>query len=294
MPATEADMQQRSALITGAASGIGQAATLRLHARGMQVLLVDRNEAVHQVAAALGPRARARGADLADAAQIEALCDAELRTGGCDILVNNAGIHPKRNGFILALEEISLDEWEQVLRVTVTAAFLLSRSLLGPMKERGWGRIINIASRAGRTWSDRAGTHYSTSKAALIGLTRKLGGDYARYGITANCICPGQIDTALARSSDASVLQHSARSAASGRIGTADEVASMIEYLCEDAAGFTTGARGNRRDRRSAVRSPLSPPLPFAATRHEVPCPSSSVPPTRSPRPSPSPECWWE
>ncbi len=239
-------MYTRTALITGAASGIGRETAKWLKDTGVALILLDRSESVRDVASALSHEGASAHAVVADLAELTAVADAGDRIlslfEGVDILVNNAGVHPKVNGRIAPFEDIAIDDWEFVFRVNVTAPFLLCQRLLPQMKRQGWGRVINIASRAGRAYSPRAGTHYSASKAALIGMTRKIAGDYAAFGITANCIAPGQIETPLARSSGADVLLEAARNIPAGRLGTASEIASAVAYLSSDGAGFVNGA----------------------------------------------------
>lgn len=238
-------MKPRVALVTGAAGGIGRAAAEGLAADGFQLLLVDRSETVHETARTLcadGPPARGWVADLGDATQLVAAADwAEREAGGCDVLVNNAGVHPKTAGRITDFESMALDEWNEVLRVNLTAPFLLAQRLLPGMKSRKWGRVVNVASRAARTYSDRAGAHYVASKAGLIGLTRKIAGDYAAHGITANCLAPGQIATDMAARSSAQVLAAAARDALVGRVGHVNEVAAAVRFLVSDEAAYITG-----------------------------------------------------
>ena len=237
---------RRTAVITGAASGIGLEAAKWLKEGGVDLILLDRSESVHDVASSLSLGGASAQAVVADLSELSAVADAGDRIlslcEGVDILVNNAGVHPKVNGRIASFEEIAIEDWEFVFRVNVTAPFLLCQKLLPQMKRRGWGRVINIASRAGRAYSPRAGTHYSASKAALIGMTRKIAGDYAPFGITANCVAPGQIETPLARSSGAEVLLEAARKIPAGRLGTVAEIASAVAYLASDGAGFINGA----------------------------------------------------
>jgi 3-oxoacyl-[acyl-carrier protein] reductase len=232
-------------LVTGAASGIGLECAQTLARRGDRVLLLDRSEEVNAVAAGMraqGLQAESFMADLANLEQIEAVTAAILKaTGGVDILVNNAGIHPKVNGRVPSFEEITAADWELVFRINTTAPFLLTQRLVGPMKERKWGRIVNIASRAARAYSERAGTHYSASKAAVIGMTRKIAGDYAAYGITANCVAPGQIMTPLAQRSSPEVLATALKKIPAQRFGESSEVAGAVAYFSSDIAGFSTG-----------------------------------------------------
>jgi len=235
----------RTSLVTGAAGGIGFETAQTLARRGDRVVLLDRSEQVQDVAAAMkadGLQAEAFVADLAELAQVDDVASRILAaTGGIDILVNNAGIHPKVNGRVPGFEDITAQDWELVFRVNTTAPFLLCQRFVGPMKEKRWGRVVNIASRAARAYSDRAGTHYSASKAAVIAMTRKFAGDYASYGITANCIAPGQIMTPLARRSAPDVLEAAVRRIPAGRIGTVEEVAAGAAYFSSDLAAFVTG-----------------------------------------------------
>jgi len=237
--------QAKIALVSGAAGAIGFESALALGRCGTRLILLDRSEQVNEAAVTLcakGMQAEAIVADLADLQQItDATTHILEQTGGIDILVNNAGIHPKVNGYIATFEEITVEDWERVFRINATAPFLLCQRFLGPMKKKKWGRIINISSRSARAYSERAGTHYSASKAALIGMTRKIAGDYAAFGITANCIAPGQIMTALARQSAPEVLAEAIRRIPAQRIGTAAEVASAVVYLSSEEASFVNG-----------------------------------------------------
>jgi 3-oxoacyl-[acyl-carrier protein] reductase len=235
--------QDRIALVTGAASGIGLAIATRFVGAGMRVLLVDRSDSVVEVAQRFGQES-ALGwvADLGVTEDVLGTVQKVKEAfGRCDVLVNNAGVHPKVNGRIVSLEDTTLEAWETVFRINLTAPFLLCQRLLPGMRDQRWGRVINIASRTARTYSDRAGTHYTASKAGLIGMTRKIAGDYAPFGITANCVAPGQIETPLARTSTPEVLAKAAASTPAGRLGTADEVASAVVYLASDDAAFITG-----------------------------------------------------
>jgi 3-oxoacyl-[acyl-carrier protein] reductase len=237
--------QQRTAVITGAASGIGLSVSGRLARADMHVLLVDRSPAVQEVARELSASGAKATAFVADLGYVDQVLEVAQRVKNqvdvCDVLVNNAGVHPKKNGRVVSLDETTLEDWDTVIRINLTAPFLLCQRFVPAMKEQGWGRIINITSRAGRTYSDRAGTSYSASKSGLIGLTRKIAGDYAPHGITANCVAPGQVETPLARASTSAVLDAAARATPMGRLGTADEIASVVEYLASDAAAFMTG-----------------------------------------------------
>ncbi len=232
----------RRVLITGAASGIGLAIARAFAAQGHRLLLADVNDSVHQVARDLATDASGHTVDLADAAQLAALARHATSTlGGVDVLVNNAGISPKRLGLPAKATEIDLAEWERVLRINLTAPFLLCAALIPGMQAQRFGRIVDIASRAGRTYVPPAGSHYAASKAGLIGLTRHLAGEWAAAGITANCLTPGRVDTPLANQSAAVVQQAAVAAISVRRAGTPDEIAAAALYLASDAAAYVTG-----------------------------------------------------
>lgn len=235
---------KRTALITGAASGIGLAAAFRMGPR-CKLILVDKSDGVHNAAEQLKARgfeAESMTVDLARPDQITTMCQRVLSIGGCDILVNNAGVHPKRNGKMIPVPEITLEDWDEVHRINLTAPFLLAQQFLPGMKDRNWGRVINVASRAARSFTDRVGIHYASSKTGLVGVTRNIAGHYAKFGITCNCVAPGNVMTPLARTFSDEVLATAVAAIPRGRIGTVDEVASVIEYLATEDADFITGA----------------------------------------------------
>ncbi len=238
--------EKRIAVVTGAASGIGLAIAECLARVPTRVLLVDRSSAVQERARELADKGldvEAYVADLAREAEILAVAKhVKETTGRCDVLVNNAGIHPKKNGDRYSLPEISFADWEAVLRVNLSAPFLLCRELVPLMQANGWGRVINIASRAGRTYIRPAGMHYSASKAGLIGMTRQIAGDYARFGITANCIAPGRVETPLSSQSSRSIIDKAIQDIPAGRMGTPGEIAAIAGFLASEGAAYVTGA----------------------------------------------------
>lgn len=234
------------ALVTGAASGIGLEIARQFLAQGWQVLLVDRDPSVHDIAHALdtsGARTASCVADLSDESQLRLVVGRALALeGGCGVVVNCAAVHPKRNGRYAATAEIGLQEFEQVMRVNVSAPFLLCQGLMPAMQQRGWGRVVNIASRTGRTFTGSAGLHYTASKAALIGMTRQLAGESAPNGVTVNCVAPGRIETPLLRQVHPDIIEAAVRQMPARRLGTPAEVAAVVVFLASDGAAFITGA----------------------------------------------------
>lgn len=237
--------EKRIAVVTGAASGIGLAIAECLARAQMRVLLVDRNPAVHDRARELAGKNLDVDAHVADLSQegdiLGVATHVKASAGRCDVLVNNAGVHPKNKGDKFSLTEIGFADWEAVLRVNLSAPFLLCRELVPLMQANGWGRIINIASRAGRTYIPPVGVHYSASKAGLIGMTRQIAGDYARFGITANCIAPGRIETPLSSLSSRSIIEKAVQGIPVGRLGTPEEIAAVAGFLASDGAAYVTG-----------------------------------------------------
>lgn len=236
---------KRIAVVTGAASGIGLAIAEWLAHAQMRVLLVDQSPAVQERARELAGKGLQADAHLADLSREEEILGVaghvKAIMGGCDVLVNNAGVHPKNKGNRFSLPEIGFADWEAVLRVNLSAPFLLCRELVPLMQAKGWGRIINISSRAGRTYVAPVGVHYSASKAGLIGLTRQIAGDYARFGITANCIAPGRIETPLSSRSSPGIIEKALQGIPAGRLGTPQEIAAVAGFLASDGAAYVNG-----------------------------------------------------
>jgi 3-oxoacyl-[acyl-carrier protein] reductase len=236
----------RVALVTGAARGLGRAAALALHEGGAAVAVnVRRTEQEEAVAGALA----AAGAlpekvlvvpgDVSDAATVRQIVQRTLdRFGSLDILVNNAAVAQATR-----FEQISEEEWRRTLEVNMTAAFLCIQAVVPAMKARGFGRIVNISSTAGRSVSTLGGAHYTSSKAGLLGLTRAAAKELGCHGITVNAVCPGLIDTELTReNATAEELERHGRGFPIQRLGTAREVADLICFLASERAGYITGA----------------------------------------------------
>lgn len=248
MSASPGDSSQiKVAIITGAAVGIGAATARRLGRAGFVCALVDRDPAVQAVAAEVardtGNTAVAHLVDISDEQQIVRMVKTvEDRFGRVDALVNNAGVHPKRAGGKYPIEEIETAQWNQVLAVNLTAPFQLARAVLPGMRRRGWGRIINVASAGARTASPVVSAHYAASKAGLIGFTRTLADEAAPHGITANCVSPGPVHTAMSGASSAEAIAALAATIPMKRYGEPSEVANAIAFLASEEASFITGA----------------------------------------------------
>ena len=238
-------IEERVALVTGAAQGIGLSVARRLAGLGHHVIMIDCDrvsleEAEHDLAGS-GGRISSHASDVSSVSDVAAaLAFAEETVGRVDILVNNAGISPSHKGQSLEVDELALEEWDQVLAVNLTGTFLMCRAALPLMKRRGWGRIVNFSSQGGRMRSLLSGAHYAASKAGVIGFTRVLAGQAGQYGITANVIAPGRIDTEQSRSFGGSETYLAQMPA--GRFGKAGDIAAGVEYLVSEGAGFVTGA----------------------------------------------------
>lgn len=240
-------MTERIAIVTGAASGLGWAISRTLASSGFQVAMLDRSTQIADRAAELaacGLKASGFQADLTDPDAIKGFSERHLdQYGRCDVLVNNAGIHFKKDdGHWYRFEEIELSKWNLSLALHMTAPMLLCQAFLPGMKERRWGRVINVASRAGRTYVEHAAAFYAASKAGIIGLTRSIAGQYAPYGVTCNVISPGRFVTPLTERSAEAVKQLALSEIPSGRAGDPMELGQAVRFLASEDAGFITGA----------------------------------------------------
>lgn len=237
-----------SAVITGAASGIGLATAQVLYERGASIALVDVDQDLgRQALASLGADAHDRAAffraDLSRPAEAEAVVHlAAKKLGRLNALVNSAGIQRYGNA-----EETSLELWQQVLAVNLTGAFLTSRAAVPYFRQHpGGGAIVNVGSVQSHA-AQRGAVAYVTSKHALLGLTRAMAVDYAHERIRVICVCPGTIDTPMFRATAAmardptSIVEACERMHPAGRIAEPREVAETIAFLVSDAASFITG-----------------------------------------------------
>jgi 3-oxoacyl-[acyl-carrier protein] reductase len=212
----------RTAVVTGGRSGLGAAAAVRLAADGVTVITLD----------------IAAGADLeVDVTDAAAVHAAAGRIGPVDILVNSAGIV----GPNAPLWEIPLDGWERTFAVNVRGTFNTCRAFVPGMRERGWGRIVNIASMAGKDGNPNM-SPYSASKAAVIALTKSLGKELATTGVLANAIAPAVIETPMNASTAPDALAHITSLIPMKRLGQPAEVAELIAWLASDRVSFSTGA----------------------------------------------------
>jgi 3-oxoacyl-[acyl-carrier protein] reductase len=237
----------RCAVVTGGARGIGAAIVRELGARGVNVVVADADTRALDACAAeerlTGSGVRCVKADVSKEDDwMRVLELARSSFGPIGILVNNAGISPKRDGKKIPASEMPLEEWDRVLAVNLTGAFLGSKLVFPHMRGLGWGRIINIASQAARTGARVAGVHYGASKAGLLGLTRTLAHEYGPYGVTVNAVAPGRILTPMALGVADEVNRAMLADIPVGRLGSPQDTASVVGFLASDEAGFVTGA----------------------------------------------------
>ncbi len=231
------DLTDRCALVTGASGDIGAAIARGLLAGGARVALSGtRVEALQTLADALGERAVVAPGDLSSAEGADqAFSQAEQALGQIDILVNNAGM--TRDNLLMRLKD---EDFARVLEVNLMAAMRLSRAAVRGMMKRRWGRIVAITSVVGFT-GNPGQTNYAASKAGLVGFVKSLAAELAARGITANCIAPGFIASAM---TDALSDDQKARISGqipSGRMGSPDDIAAAVRFLASHEAGYVTG-----------------------------------------------------
>jgi 3-oxoacyl-[acyl-carrier protein] reductase len=233
------DFDGRAAVITGGAAGIGYAVAQRLVASGARVALWDRDAAaLAEARAMLGDAAVTQALDVADP---EAVARAALASaaalGGIDVLVCSAGI----TGPNKTVWDYPVEDWKNVFDVNVHGLFYCNRAVVPGMRERNYGRIVNIASVAGKEGNPNASA-YSASKAAVIGLTKSLGKELAQTAIRVNCVTPAAVRTAIFDQMTQQHIDFMLSKIPLGRFGTVDEIAALVCWLASEDCSFSTGA----------------------------------------------------
>lgn len=235
------DLEGRSAIVTGGASGIGLATAKRFLESGARVTLWDRSEeSLREVDIVLGRLGSVRVAsvDVTDFDAVsQATADADAGFGGIDILVNSAGITASP----AAISDYPLSDWNSVIAVNLTGVFHCCRAIIPKMIGRGYGRVINVASMSGKEGNPQE-TAYAAAKAGVIAMTKSLGKEVGRAGVIVNAIAPGVLTTPM-RSSKASpeLVQQLLQRTALGRPGTTEEVAAVIAWMASEDCAYTTG-----------------------------------------------------
>jgi len=231
------ELEGKCALITGASGGIGGSIARALYGQGAKVALSGtRIDPLKALADDLGDRAFIVPCNLSDVDAVKALPQkASEEMGGIDILVNNAGI-TKDNLFM----RMSDDDWHQVIDVNLTSTMHLMKSVMRTMMKQRFGRIINITSIVGVT-GNAGQVNYAASKAGMIGMTKSFAQEIATRGITANCIAPGFIETAMTAELPENVIKNMLDAIPQGRMGQADEVAASVAFLASNEASYITG-----------------------------------------------------
>lgn len=231
----------RVALITGSGRGLGAASARRLAEEGAKVVITDIvSERAQQTAAALsadGYESHCIVADVTNADDVTRMVDETLiKFGSLDILVNNAG--SPRDQYLLKMSE---EDWDFVMSVMLKGAFFVSKAVVPHMIERGWGRIINMSSRA--HFGNPTQANYSAAKAGLIGMARALAMEEGRYNITVNCVAPGFIDNEMIQALDTYdiIKERALKAQPIKRPGSPDDVADAVAFLASERAGFISG-----------------------------------------------------
>jgi NAD(P)-dependent dehydrogenase (short-subunit alcohol dehydrogenase family) len=236
-------MAKRVAIVTGAARGIGKAIATRLVRDGFTVVVADLNlpeaqETSAQLAQADGDKAIAMYLDVTNAASVRQMVETVLTDEGqIDVLVNNAGI----GGPTGPVTELAEEDWQQVMAVNLTGVFLCAKAVLPAMIERGSGRIVNIASIAGKEGNPMLAA-YSTSKAGVIGFTKSIAKEVVTKGIFINCVTPAVIETDMLSDFTEEAITYMKTKIPMGRIGQPEEVAALVSWLASEECTFSTGA----------------------------------------------------
>jgi 2-dehydro-3-deoxy-L-rhamnonate dehydrogenase (NAD+) len=234
------DFQDRRAVVTGGATGIGFAIAQRLVQSGGSVTLWDRDIATAKSAAlTLGAKANAVQVDVSSHESVQRAVQATLQQGGgrIDALVNSAGI----TGPNAKVWEYPVNAWQEVMQVNLNGLFYCCREIAPIMRDAGYGRIVNIASVAGKEGNPNASA-YSASKAAVIALTKSLGKELADTGVRVNCVTPAAVKTGMFAQMTEQHIQFMLSKIPMGRFGTPEEIAATVAWLCTEDCSFSTGA----------------------------------------------------
>jgi 3-oxoacyl-[acyl-carrier protein] reductase len=231
------DLTGKAALVTGASGGIGGAIARAFHTQGATVMLSGtRRDVLDQLAGEFKDRVHVLSCNLADKAAVEELVPkAEDAMGKLDILVANAGI--TRDNLFVQLRD---EDWDEVVAVNLTATFRLARAAVRGMMRRRFGRIIGITSVVGVT-GNAGQTNYTATKAGMIGMIKSIAQEYAKRGVTANCIAPGFVATPMTDKLNDKQREAILARVPAGRLGAAAEVAAAAVYLASDEAAYVTG-----------------------------------------------------
>jgi 3-oxoacyl-[acyl-carrier protein] reductase len=233
-------LEGKVAVVTGGAKGIGRSITRRLAAERARVVLSGRDrDALEEAASGLradGAEALPVVADVAKPGEADRLCDAALQAfGRADILVNNAGV--TRDGLLLRMSD---EDWDEVLDTNLKGAFRCIRAFARPMVKQRWGRIVNVSSVIGMI-GNAGQANYAASKAGLLGLTKAVAKELASRHITVNAVAPGFIETAMTEGLGEEIRERLTGRIPLGRLGTPDDVAHAVAFLCTEEAGYVTG-----------------------------------------------------
>jgi NAD(P)-dependent dehydrogenase (short-subunit alcohol dehydrogenase family) len=233
------DMKGRNAVVTGGAAGIGFAIAQRLVLSGARVSLWDRDDAaLAQGAKALGGATHTARLDVSDETEVKLAFDETVRSlGRVDILVCSAGI----TGPNMPTWEYPVADWKQVLDINLTGVFLCNKTVVSHMQKSDYGRIVNIASIAGKEGNPNASA-YSASKAGVISLTKSLGKEVAKSGIRVNCVTPAAVKTGMFAQMTQAHIDFMLSKIPMGRFGQVEEIAALVAWLCSEECSFSTGA----------------------------------------------------